>query len=142
MTYRIALDAGRVGMLNRPVYYYYHRDGSISTAAFSLKALQPSDHTEKILAHIREEYPELTRYAARFHISHLGYVCTIMELAGKDVLDRYREEYNGKRRKLRAMLPEILSNPLIGKKERLTWITICCGCYGALRKVYHIGRKK
>ena len=33
VTYRIALDAGRVGMLDRPVYYYFHREGSITTAA-------------------------------------------------------------------------------------------------------------
>jgi len=142
VTYRIAMDAGKIGMLDKRVYYYFHREGSITTAAFSPKALQPSDHTEKILTHVRREYPALSRYAASFHVSHLGYVCMIMELAGKDVLDQYAEEYRSKCRKLRRMLPEILTNPLIKKKDRLTWITICCGCYGSLRKVYHIGREK
>ncbi len=142
VTYRIALDAGRVGMLDRPVYYYFHREGSITTAAFSRKSLQPSDHTEKILDHIRREYPMLSEYATSFHVSHLGYVCMFMELAGKDVLRQYAEEYRKKRNQLRSFLPFILKSPLIKKKDRLTWITICFGCYGALRKAYHIGRKK
>ena len=36
-TYRIALDAGRVGMLNKPLYNYFHRPGSITMAGFSAK---------------------------------------------------------------------------------------------------------
>lgn len=142
VTYRIALDAGRVGMLDKPVYYYFHRDGSITTAAFSVKSLQPSAHTEKILEYIQKEHPSLADYAASFHVSHLGYICMIMELAGKDILHQYSEDYRKKRTQLRGFLPFILKSPLVKKKDRLTWITICCGCYGILRKVYHIGRKK
>ena len=142
VTYRLALKAEKVGMLDRPVYYYFHRDGSITTAAFTPRAFQPSAHTEAILSDIQETYPALSDYAASFHVSHLGYVCMIMELAGKDVLRKYAEEYREKRRQLRSFLPFILKSPLIRKKDRLTWITICCGCYGALRKVYHIGRRK
>lgn len=142
VTYRTALDAGRVGMLDRPVYYYYHREGSITTAAFSPKALQPSGHTEKILEYIRREHPALLEYATCFHVNHLGYVCMIMELAGEEVLRKYSSEYRQKRKQLRAFFPFILKNSLLKRKDRLTWITICCGCYGSLRKVYHIGRKK
>lgn len=141
-TYRLALDAGQVGMLDKPVYNYFHRDGSITTASFSPKALQPSGHTAKILKHIREEYPDLTEHASYFHVRHLGYVCQIMEIAGKSVLHQYNEEYNCKRRELRSFLPFILKSKLPGRQERLTWITICCGCYGMLRKIYHIGRKE
>ena len=140
-TYRIALDAGKVGMLDKPVYYYFHRDGSITTAAFNPKALQPSGHTKQILEHVRREYPGLSEYAASFHVSHLGYVCMTMELAGKEVLDQYAEAYRQKRKELRSFLPFLLKSPLIKKKDRLTWITICCGCYGPLRKLYHLGRK-
>lgn len=142
VTYRVALEAARVGMLDRPVYYYFHRDGSITTAAFSPKALQPSGHTGKILDHIRAEYPVLSDYATAFHVSHLGYVCMIMELAGKDVLCQYGEEYREKRKELRGHLPFILKSPLLKRKARLTWLTICCGCYGPLRRLYHMGRKK
>jgi len=141
-TYRIALDAGKVGMLDRPVYYYFHRDGSITTAGFSPKALQPSSHTEKILQHIQLEHPDLREYATYFHVRHLGYVCQIMDIAGKDVLSRYAPEYREKRRALRSFLPFILNSPLPRKQERLTWLTICLACYRPLRKLYHLGREK
>lgn len=137
-TYRIGLNAQRVGMLDKPVYYYFHRDGSITTAAFSPKALQPSDHTAVILEQIRKDHPTLLQEAEAFHISHLGYVCMVMEIAGNDVLQKYRTEYNKKRSQLRKLLLPILTNPLIGKKDRLTWIVICLGCYGFMRKFYHL----
>lgn len=140
-TYRIALEAGRVGMLDQPVYNYFHRPGSITTASFSPKALQPSGHTEKILAHIRQEYPELSDSATYFHLRHLGYVCQTMEIGGSEVMAEYREAYREKRSQLRMFLPFILTSKLINRQERLTWLTICLGCYGPLRKIYHVGRK-
>lgn len=139
-TYRIALEAGRVGMLDKPIYNYFHRPGSITTDAFSPKSLQPSEHTKKILAHIREEYPCLLDCATYFHLRHLGYVCQTMEIAGPGVMAQYRDAYRGKQKQMRQLLPFILKSPLINKQERLTWLTICLGCYGPLRKVYHVGR--
>lgn len=142
VTYRLALAAGRVGMLDKPVYNYLHRPGSITTSSFSPRTLQPSDNTAKVLAHIREEFPDLLPYATYFHLRHLGYVCLTMEIAGRKVMREYKAAYRGKRKQLRQLLPFILTSPLIKKQERLTWVTICLGCYGALRRVYHLGRKK
>lgn len=140
-TYRIALEAGWVGMLDKPVYNYFHRPGSITTAAFSPKSLQPGEHTEKILAHIRQDYPALSDAATYFHLRHLGYVCQTMEIAGQEVMAQYCDAYREKRSQLRQFLPFILKSPLLKKQERLTWLTICLGCYGPLREIYHVGRK-
>lgn len=142
ITYRIALEAGRVGMLDKPIYNYFHRPGSITTAAFSPKSLQPSEHTEKILVHIRQDYPALSDAATYFHLRHLGYVCQILEIAGRDVMNQYRDAYREKRSQLRQFWPFILKSSLINRQERLTWLTICLGCYGPLRKIYHVGRKE
>ena len=140
-TYRIALAAGRAGMLDKPVYHYFHRPGSITTSAFSPKTLQPSNHTKAILEHIRQDYPVLTDCATYFHLRHLGYVCQTMELAGRPVLRKYRREYLEKRRQLRTFLPFFLRSPLVKRQERLTWLAISLGCYGFLRRIYHLGRK-
>ncbi|MBQ7001955.1 MAG: glycosyltransferase [Oscillospiraceae bacterium] len=140
VTYRAGLEAGRVGMLDRPVYYYFHREGSITTAAVSERSFQPSSNTRQVLEYVRRENPELLDYATAFHISHLGYICTVTELAGKEAMQRFRTQYDQKRRELRSFLPFILRSPLIKKKDRLTWITISFGCYGFLRKLYHMGR--
>lgn len=140
VTYRAGLEAGRVGMLNRPVYYYFHRAGSITMAAISAKSFQPSANTRQVLDHVRREHPELLDHATAFHVSHLGYICTVTELAGKETQKQFQTQYRQKRRELRSFLPFILRSPLIKKKDRLTWITICFGCYGFLRKLYHVGR--
>lgn len=141
VTYQLALNAGKAGMLDRPVYYYFHRDGSITTAVFSPKAFQPSSHTRKILEHICRDHAELSEHAVYFHVCHLGYVCLIMEIDGKDTKRQYAGDYRQKRKELREFLPFIIKSPLPKKKERLTWLTICLGCYGPLRKLYHLGRK-
>lgn len=140
VTYRVGLTAGRVGMLDRPIYYYFHREGSITTAAVSAKTFQPSSNTRQVLEHVRREYPALEDYAASFHVSHLGYICMRAELAGKETLHQFEEQYGQKRRELRSFLPFILRSPLIKNKDRLTWTAICFGCYGILRKLYHVGR--
>lgn len=141
-TYRIALAAERVGMLDKPVYNYLHRPGSITTSAFSPKTLQPSEHTAKILEHVQKEYPDLVNYATYFHLRHLGYVCQTMEIAGKEVMNQYRDAYRDKRGQLWRFFPFILTSPILKKQERLTWLTICLGCYGPLRKVYHSGKDR
>ena len=140
-TYRIALDAGRVGMLDKPVYYYYHRDGSITTASFSPKAFQASAHTAQVLEHISREYPQLVSFARYFHVRQLGYLCQIMELDGKETMTKYQDVYREKRSQLRKLLPFILKSNLPTRQQKLTWLTISMGCYGALRSLYHIGRK-
>lgn len=141
-TYRIALEAQRIGMLDKPVYCYFHRDGSITTAAFSPKAFQASSHTEKVLAHIRREYPQLEPYASYFHVRQLGYLCQIMELDGKQTMKQYAAEYRSKRNALRSFLPFIMRSSLPTRQQKLTWLTISLGCYSGLRAIYHIGRKE
>lgn len=141
VTYRLALTARKVGLLDKPVYNYFHRPGSITTSDFSPKTLQPSENTAGILAHIREEYPALTEYATYFHLRHLAYVCQTMEIAGKETRKKYAREYRDKVRQLRGFLPFFFTSPLPKKQERLTWLAISMGCYGILRRVYHVCRK-
>lgn len=141
VTWQLALRAERVGMLPVPVYNYFHRDGSITTAGVSPKVFQPSEHTATILARVRQEYPELTESATYFHVRHLVYPCQSIELEGRQTMKRYRQGYREKRRQLRSFLPFILKSPLPTRQERLTWLSICLGCYGPLRRIYHLGRK-
>lgn len=141
VTYRLALKAGRVGMLDKPVYFYFHRDGSITTA-FSEKSFQPSENTAGILEYVSSNQPSLMEYATYFHVRHLGYICQIVEIAGSETMALFKDQYRNKRNALRSFLPFILKSRLAKKQERLTWIMICCGCYGPLRDLYHRVKKK
>lgn len=141
VTWRLAMKAGRVGMVPKPVYNYFHRPGSITTAQFSPKTFQPSEHTAKILETVTQNYPELQEAATYFHCRHLVYVCQCLVIEGKEARTQYAKEYKEKLGQLRTFLPFIRKSPLLTRKERLTWLTLCWGCYGALRKLYHLGRK-
>lgn len=141
VTWRLAMNAGRVGLLDKPVYNYFHRPGSITTSAFSPKTFQPSVHTAKILEKMRQEHPRLVPEATYFHCRHLVYVCQCLVISDRAVRKQYAAEYKEKLGQLRTFLPFIRKSPLLTRQERLTWLTLCWGCYGALRKLYHIGRK-
>ena len=53
---------------------------------------------------------------------------------------QFASEYRELRRELRGFLPFLLTSPLPHAQERLTWLLICAGAYGPLRKLYHVGR--
>ena len=139
-TYRIALDAGRVGMVEKPLYNYYHRPGSITAAGFAPKNLHACQHTRFVLEDIRKNHPALEKQAVYFHVWQLGHTLQRMDLAGGDVKEQFASEYRELRRELRGFLPFLLTSPLPHAQERLTWLLICAGAYGPLRKLYHVGR--
>ena len=139
-TYRIALDAGRVGMLNKPLYNYFHRPGSITMAGFSAKNLHAAQHSRAVLADIRQNHPALRKRAEYFHVWQLGHTLQRMDLAGGDVKKEFAAEYQGLLRELRSFVPFLLTSPLPHAQQRLTWLLICVNAYGPLRKLYHLGR--
>ena len=135
--YLIALDAGTVAMCDKPVYNYYHRPGSITTARISEKTFHFAGHTEKLYAYIRENVPELQQEARYFRVRSLTYSLFSIDLAQKE--DRIKFAATG--RKLRSQLREhlgfILKSPFFGKKDKLTYILLGIGIYRWLRPLYH-----
>ena len=64
VTYRIVLAAERVAVSDKPFYNYFHRSGSISTAAaITEKTFHFSRHTEEIYPYIRQHYPAIENQA-------------------------------------------------------------------------------
>lgn len=139
-TYRIALDAGRVGMLNRPVYNYFHRPGSITAAGFTPKNLHACQHSRSVLEDIRKNHPALEKQAMYLHVWHLGHTLQRMDLAGGDVKKDFAAEYQELLLELRSFVPFLLTSQLLHVQERLTWLLICVNVYGPLRRLCHLGR--
>ena len=139
-TYRIALDAGRVGMLKKPIYNYFHRPGSITMASFSAKNLHAAQHSRAVLADIRQNHPGVAKQAEYFHVLQLGHTLQLMDLAGGEVKKEFAPEYRELLRELRSFVPFLLTSPFPHAQQRLTWLFICANAYGPLRKLYHLGR--
>ncbi len=136
-TYRIALLAGRVGMLSKPIYNYYHRPGSITNAAVSEKVFHFPGHTAMVYDHIRANYPSLKRPAQYLRVRSLGHTLLVLSNAGEQGRGLYEAQYTRLRADLRAHLLFLLTSPLPKNQERLTWLLLAADCYTPLRKVYH-----
>lgn len=136
--YRIVLDAGRVAMLDKPIYNYFHRDGSITTTkTISEKTFHFSQHTEIILADIRKNCPQLETEARYLRLRSLIYALLSVEQADRGSRQRYADICGRYRRELRQNTAFLLKSPLFGRQVRLTGLLLSVGAYRIFRRIYH-----
>lgn len=140
-TYRIALDAGQAAMCDQPVYNYFHRPGSITTASVSEKTFHMSEHTASIYPYIRENYPELEPEARYLRVHSLVYNVQSIELAGQEARRKFAGQYRDSQKALREQIPFVLTSAFYSPKERVTKLMLALGLYRAFRKVYHFLRR-
>jgi glycosyltransferase involved in cell wall biosynthesis len=133
--YKIVLDAGRVAFLNKPVYNYYHRKGSITTSKISEKTFHFSQHTSKILPFIQENHPNLATEASYLRVRSLAYSVLSVDLAAPEDRKKFRDVCSQERKRLRGFMGFILTSPLFSRKEKLTDLLLAMGWYRGLRSV-------
>ena len=134
--YRIVLDAGRVALLDRPVYNYYHRSGSITYTGVSEKNFHFSWHTAEILPYIRQNYPALEQEARYLRVRSLVYAVQSVDLAAKKDRDAFRAPCRECRKQLRSHTAFILTCPLFGRREKITDLLLAFGMYRCLQKIF------
>ena len=139
VTYRIALEAGRVGMLPKAVYNYYHRPGSISTASVSDKTFHYSRHTAVIAPYIRQQHPAIWEEARFLRVRSLYHLCLMLEQADEPVRRQYAAQCAQTRRELAKHLGFILKCARFGKQEKMTDLLLILGIYRLLRPIFHRG---
>lgn len=135
--YRIVLDAGRVAMLDQPIYNYFHRPGSITYSALSEKTFHFSQHTEVIYPYIQANHPALVREARYLRVRSLVYNVQSLDLASEEDRRRFRQVDAESRSELRRHLPFILTSPLFKAKERRTDLLLALNLYRSLRRLRH-----
>ena len=136
-TYRIALDAGQAAMCDRPLYNYFHRPGSITTASVSEKTFHFSEHTAAIYPYIREHSPELEPEARYLRVRSLVYNVQSIELAGEEAKQKFSDQYRSAQKALREQIPFLLTSPFFSLKQRMENVMMALGLYGSFRKIYH-----
>lgn len=135
--YRIALEAAGAAMLNKPVYNYFHRSGSITTSRLSEKTFHFSEHTAGIYSFIRDNYPAIELEARYLRVRSLVYNLQSIVLAGQDDQKQYAGQYRQSQTELRKNMLFILTSSLFGKKERLVDLLLAIGIYEKLRHIRH-----
>lgn len=138
VTYRIVLAAERVAVSDKPFYNYFHRSGSISTAAaITEKTFHFSRHTEEIYPYIRQHYPAIENQARYLRVRSLSHILLLLEQAEKDTRKQFSAEYRHARKELEKHTGFVLKSPYFGKKEKITNLLLNLGLYRMLRPVFH-----
>ena len=128
VTYRAALKANKVALLPEPVYVYYHRPGSITTAPVSQKSFHFAAHTQAICQDIKARCPEIlpqARYLRVWSLAHPMMLCQ-----ESDQVTAFRQEYRACKRALAKELPFFLTSPLLSGKEKLHDLLLVLGLFG------------
>lgn len=141
-TYRIALDAGKAAMCDKPFYNYFHRPGSITNASVSEKTFHFSEHTAAIYPYIRDNYPGIQKEARYLRVRSLVYNLQSLELAGEEAKREFSARYWQSRKELCRHIPFLLTSPFFASKERITDVLMASGLYGGFRSLYHSIRRK
>ena len=143
--YKIVLDAGRAALLDKAIYNYFHRSGSISYTGISEKTFHFPQHTEVIFPYILENCPKLKKEAKYLRVRSLVYAVQSVDLALPRDRKAFQETARKCRKDLRSHIGFILTDPLFGWKEKIKNLMLALGLYGGLRKIFtkeKIGRNK
>lgn len=137
VTYRIALEAGRVVMCSKPVYNYYHRAGSITTASVSEKTFHYSQHTAQIYPFIRQQHPAIAAQARFLRVRSVYHLLLTLEQA--EQRREYMAQIRQNRKELAKHLLFIWKYPAFGMQERVTDLLLVLGLYRLVRPIFHRG---
>ena len=128
VTYRAALRANKVALLPEPVYVYYHRPGSITTAPVSQKSFHFAAHTQAICQDIKARCPEILPQARYLRVWSLAHPMMLCQESGQ--VHAFRQEYRACKRALTKELPFFLTSPLLSGKEKLHDLLLVLGLFG------------
>lgn len=136
-TYRIGLDAGRVGMVAKPFYNYFHRAGSITTAKMSDARLHVLEHTAFILEDVEKNCPALLDYARYFRIRQVMVLLQTIEQTDDDTYKRYLSTAVALRAELRRELKTVVGSKAFSCREKTEIVLVLLRLYRPLRELYH-----
>ncbi len=134
--YQIVLDAGRAAMLNKPIYNYYHRSGSITYTTVSDKNFHFARHTAVILPYIQENHPSLQQEARYLRLRSLVHAVQSVDLASPEDRKRFYESCQEQRKALRGQLLFVLGYPRFSVKEKITNVLLALNLYRRLRPLF------
>ncbi len=135
--YKLAELVDRAAMCDQPLYNYYHRPGSITTAKLSEKTFHYPRHTAIIYDYIRQNHPELENQARYLRVRGLVTAMQAIDLGSSQDQKTYAAIYRESLRELRTHWGFIRKSSLFTSKERRDFSILATGGYRYLRKLYH-----
>ena len=109
--YRVIHGAGAVSLVPEPLYYYFHRPDSITTAGFTEKNFSNVEFSEEIYRWVLETCPEIAPAAKTMYLRAVIYTLIHMTRADRDFQKQHHGRYVHYRRELRRLLGFLLRSP-------------------------------
>ena len=133
--YKLMEKANRVALCNKPIYNYFHRENSITTAKLSEKTFHYPNHTDVIYSYICQYHPELKQQARYLRVRGITHAMQSIDLAGETAWVQYEDYYVRMKKELRTHLGFLLTSPYHGKKERIVHLFLAAGLYRPLKRL-------
>lgn len=89
--YKIVLKNDSIAIINKPLYNYFRREGSITRERFSERLFDYPFNTRNLLKDIANIQPELYEYASWMHTKALHKALKEMSLADRVAYKKYKE---------------------------------------------------
>lgn len=137
VVYKTAIQAGEAAMLPRPVYYYRHRSGSITTSSLSANSFHFSMLTARIYADVRENYPELLPQAKYLRARSILHILLNLEVGREEDRQRFAQQYRDAQKALSEHLLFILTCGHFGLRQKVTALLLALRIYRPLRGLIH-----
>ena len=129
IVYKLVEAAESVAMLPKPIYNYYHREGSTSNSALSERTFYFEDYTETILPYIQQRFPGIYSQARYFRVRSLTHSVLCVELARGESRKRFLSRGRKSRRALGKHTAFVLTSPCFSPRERLIHLCLVAGIY-------------
>ena len=116
--YKIYYSAGEVVLLNKPVYYYFHRSNSNSTAKLSDRSFDYPQVAEEIKDFVQKKCPKCTDAANVLRIKSIAFVLADIMKADANARAHYQNQYNTLLAELRESKSFWSKNAIFSKLDR------------------------
>lgn len=136
VTYRAALASEKVAMLNKPIYNYIHRPGSITQSAISEGFFDQERHTAAIYEDICKNAPQIAPQARYLRVWCLSLVMIRILRADEASRRRFWPRYRNARRELGKHTLFFLTYSRFSTLERVRNLLLALGLYSVLRPLF------
>lgn len=133
-TYKLCALSNKIVYVNKPLYYYVQRSGSIMGQSFSEKRLQLIDAVKSIEPFVEQRSPEFDKeFQYYVFLNYLTLLNTMADCNYKD-----KKLFCELRAKIFEMYSELRVNEYFGKKNKLTCFFLKFGLtmFYLIRKIY------
>ena len=127
--YNLILKSKNVALIALPLYFYFHRENSITTSRFSGKNLVAIDNARIVENLVNKNFPELiSRYKSYYGKIVIGLLASLQR-ADKSTKKTYKQKYKELKQEFKNIFCYLTF------KDKLKYMLFKVGLFGFVEKI-------